>query len=86
LSRSCQCERPLDGSERGHPWYNRITDSAFDPPEHRALREVYRDGAVVVTPNPHNHALLAGKRKLSLPSDPAMLKDWGLESKTYSPA
>ena len=59
--------------------YNRVTDFAFDQPEHRALREAYRDGAVVVTPNPHNHALLADKRNLSLLSDPAMLKSWGLE-------
>ncbi|MEQ8347256.1 MAG: hypothetical protein RIB84_13515 [Sneathiellaceae bacterium] len=59
--------------------YNRVTDFALDQPGHRALREAYRDGAVVVTPNPHNHALLADKRNLSLLSDPAMLKAWGLE-------
>ncbi|MEF9606106.1 hypothetical protein O4J55_28795, partial [Paracoccus sp. PXZ] len=46
--------------------YNRVTDFAFDQPEHKALQEAYRDGAVVVTPNPHNHALLADKRNLSL--------------------
>ena len=49
--------------------YNRVTDFAFEQPEHKALREAYRDGAVVVTPNPHNHALLADKRNLSLLSD-----------------
>lgn len=59
--------------------YNRVTDFAFDQPEHRALREAYRDGSVVVTPNPHNHALLADKRNLSLLSDPAMLEALGLE-------
>ncbi|PKP72239.1 MAG: hypothetical protein CVT83_00950 [Alphaproteobacteria bacterium HGW-Alphaproteobacteria-5] len=59
--------------------YNRVTDFAFEQPEHRALREAYRDGAVVVTPNPHNHALLADKRNLSLLSDPARLGAWGLE-------
>ncbi len=59
--------------------YNRVTDFAFDQPEHWALREAYRDGAVVVTPNPHNHALLADKRNLALLSDPAMLEAWGLE-------
>jgi hypothetical protein len=57
--------------------YNRVTDFAFDQPEHRALREAYRDGAVVVTPNPHNHALLADKRNLSLLSDPELLESWG---------
>ncbi|MCC4299056.1 ATP-grasp domain-containing protein [Aurantimonas coralicida] len=59
--------------------YNRVTDFAFDRPEHKALRDAYRDGAVVVTPNPHNHALLADKRNLSLLSDPAILEAWGLE-------
>jgi hypothetical protein len=59
--------------------YNRVTDFAFDQPEHTALREAYRDGAVVVTPNPYNHALLADKRNLSILSDPAMLEGWGLE-------
>ena len=34
---------------------------------------------MVVTPNPHNHALLADKRNLSLLSDPAILEAWGLE-------
>ena len=61
--------------------YNRVTDFAFDQPEHRALREAYRDGAVVVTPNPHNHAILADKRNLTLLSDPAMLKVWGVDPK-----
>ncbi|MEO8244751.1 MAG: hypothetical protein ABI832_20890, partial [bacterium] len=59
--------------------YNRVTDFAFDHPKHSALREAYQDGAVVVTPNPHNHALLADKRNLALLSDPAMLEAWGLE-------
>lgn len=58
--------------------YNRVTDFAFERPEHRALREAYRDGAVVVTPNPHNHALLADKRNLSLLSDPGTLEAWGV--------
>jgi len=76
--------RYMDGrlSVEGKPIdlvYNRVTDFAFEQPEHRALREAYRHGAVVVTPNPHNHALLADKRNLSLLSDPAMLEAWGLD-------
>lgn len=59
--------------------YNRVTDFALDQPEHKALRDAYRDGAVVVTPNSHNHALLADKRNLSLLSDQALLESWGLE-------
>lgn len=59
--------------------YNRVTDFAFDQPEHKALQEAYRDGAVVVTPNPHNHALLADKRNLSLLSNSATLEAWGVD-------
>jgi hypothetical protein len=62
--------------------YNRLTDFVLDRPEQRALREAYRDGAVVVTPNPHNHALLADKRNLSLLSDPATLEAWGIPPET----
>ena len=58
--------------------YNRLTDFAFGRPEHAALREAYREGAVVVTPNPHNHALLADKRNPSLLSNPATLEAWGV--------
>ncbi|MCQ0989876.1 MAG: hypothetical protein ABJF67_04195 [Aurantimonas coralicida] len=61
--------------------YNRVTDFAFDRPEHKALRDAYRDGAVVVTPNSYNHALLADKRNLSILSDPALIESWGLEPK-----
>ncbi len=59
--------------------YNRVTDFALDQPEHKALRDAYRDGATVVTPNPHNHAFLADKRNLSLLSDRALLESWGVE-------
>ena len=45
------------------------------------MREAYRDGAVVVTPNPHNHALLADKRNLTLLSDAVTLEQLGVESK-----
>jgi uncharacterized circularly permuted ATP-grasp superfamily protein len=59
--------------------YNRVTDFTLERPEHEALREAYRDGAVVVTPNPHNHALLADKRNLTLLSDPVTLEKLGVE-------
>ena len=54
--------------------YNRVTDFAFGLPEHAALLHAYQDGAVVVTPNPHNHALFADKRNLVFLSDPAQLE------------
>jgi hypothetical protein len=60
--------------------YNRLVDFSFDRPEHQALRAAYIDGAVVVTPNPHVHALYADKRNLSLLSDQARLSAWGLPS------
>lgn len=58
--------------------YNRLVDFAFAGPGHEALRAAYLDGAVVVTPNPHVHALFADKRNLTLLSDHAKLGAWGL--------
>ena len=58
--------------------YNRLVDFSLEQPEHAALRAAYEDGAVVVTPNPHNHALLANKWNLTLLSDPKTLQGWGL--------
>jgi hypothetical protein len=57
--------------------YNRLVDFALADPSHAALREAYRDGAVVVTPHPHAHALLADKRNLVLLSDPSRLRAFG---------
>lgn len=68
-------------SHRGRPVdlvYNRLVDFAFEAEGHRALRDAYVDGAAVVTPNPHNHALLADKRNLALLSDPAAVRSLGL--------
>ena len=59
--------------------YNRLVDFSLDNPVHAALREAYTAGAVVVTPNPRNHALLADKRNLILLSDQAMLESFGLQ-------
>ncbi|SOB75453.1 hypothetical protein SAMN04488490_1048 [Marinobacter sp. LV10R510-11A] len=58
--------------------YNRLVDFALDAPTHEALRGAYLDGAVVVTPSPRVHALMADKRNLILLSDPQSLRDWGL--------
>ncbi len=40
--------------------------------------------AVVVTPNPRNHALLADKRNLAMLSDPSVLDSWGLPAQLRS--
>lgn len=61
--------------------YNRLVDFSLALPEHAALRQAYLDGAVVVTPNPHNHALFADKRNLTLLSDRAQLQTWDLDEK-----
>ncbi len=58
--------------------YNRLVDFALDEPRHAVLRAAWQAGAVVVTPGPFNHALLADKRNLTLLSDPATLSGWGL--------
>ncbi|MER9685157.1 hypothetical protein [Mesorhizobium sp. M0139] len=67
----------LDGQEIDLV-YNRLVDFTLDRPEHASLRTAYQDGAVVVTPNPHNHSLFASKRNLTLLSDPAALESFGL--------
>jgi hypothetical protein len=61
--------------------YKRLVDFRLDRPEHDALRAAYVDGAVVVTPNPHVHALYADKRNLSLLCDQSALRAWGLPEK-----
>lgn len=58
--------------------YNRLVDFSFDDPPHRQLGAAYRDGAVVVTPNPFVHAIFADKRNLALLCDPQILRSWGL--------
>jgi uncharacterized circularly permuted ATP-grasp superfamily protein len=58
--------------------YNRLEDFALDAPAHEALTGAYLDGAVVVTPNPRVHALMADKRNLALLSEPQTLRNWGL--------
>lgn len=64
--------------------YNRLVDFALDAPEHSALREAYVGDLVVVTPNPHNHALLANKRNLTILSDPETLRSFGAPSEVVT--
>ena len=58
--------------------YNRLVDFALSEPAHSTLRDAYQSDAVVLTPNPHNHALLAHKRNLTLFSDPDALAALGV--------
>jgi hypothetical protein len=58
--------------------YNRVVDFSLALGEHEALRAAYANDAVVVTPNPHVHALFADKRNMTLLSDQSALRSWGL--------
>ena len=59
--------------------YNRLVDFTFDKPEHDVLRRAYAEGAVVTTPGPHHHALLANKGNLIILSDPEALRMMGAD-------
>jgi len=58
--------------------YNRLTDFYLTDPAHHALRQAYAAGAVVLTPHPRAHALLADKRNLIALSNDAQLASWGV--------
>jgi hypothetical protein len=57
--------------------YNRLTDFYLQEPGHAALRLAHVAGAVVLTPHPRAHALLADKRNLIALSQDAQLTAWG---------
>ncbi len=72
----------------GHLWhsdmvvdmvYNRLTDFYLEEPAHQALHAAYVAGAVVLTPHPQAHAVLADKRNLVALSDADVLADWGVD-------
>jgi len=58
--------------------YNRLVDFSLADTVHAPLRAAYETGAAVVTPNPRAHALFADKRNLTLMSDTALLRSWGV--------
>jgi hypothetical protein len=49
--------------------YSRVTDFYFEGTKYEALRAAYLEGKVVVTPNPHHHALYANKYNLVILSN-----------------
>lgn len=72
---------------RGEPLdllYNRLVDFELQRSEHAALRAAYLDGAIVLTPNPHVHAMFADKRNLTVLSDAARLRSWGVEAEVLA--
>ena len=64
--------------------YNRLVDFSFEKPEHDVLRRAYLEGAVVVTPNPHLHTLLANKSNLIILSDQDELRRMGVSGDDIS--
>ena len=57
--------------------YNRLTNFYLEDPAHQALRLAHEAGAVVLTPHPHAHALMADKRNLIALSQDSLLTAWG---------
>jgi hypothetical protein len=55
--------------------YNRLTDFYLERTEQEHIKEAYLSGAVVLTPNPHHHALFARKTNLITLRDSAFLKN-----------
>ncbi len=64
--------------------YNRLVDFALEEPDHQALRDAVQDGAVVLTPGPRNHALLADKRNLTVLSDADALRKAGADAEAIA--
>lgn len=58
--------------------YNRLTDFYLEELQHQSLRHAYLNDQVVLTPNPHHHALYAHKANLVQLTDPHKLSEMGL--------
>ena len=61
--------------------YNRLTDFYFEDDRSSELRSAYLANDVVVTPNPHAHALLANKNNMSFLCNEALLREWNIEER-----
>jgi hypothetical protein len=62
--------------------YNRLTDFYFEDAAQVTLRAAYLADAAVITPHPRAHALYANKRNLTLLTDAALLRSWGITETT----
>ncbi len=60
--------------------YNRLTDFYLEAAEHDALRQAWLSQNVLVTPNPHGHAVLANKRNLVRLTDAGWLISQGVDA------
>lgn len=57
--------------------YNRLTDFDLTERANTVIRGAYMDGAAIVSPAPHHHALYADKRNLIILSDPERMAELG---------
>jgi len=62
--------------------YNRLTDFSLGEPSNAVLCEAYLSGRVVLTPHPRAHALYADKHNLTLLTNDALLRSWGVPEST----
>lgn len=58
--------------------YNRATDFYFESEKYEAVKAAYLAGQVVVTPNPHHHALFADKENLEILTSEEELSSLGI--------
>lgn len=72
----------LAGDRRIDLVYSRLTDFYLHEPHHAALAQAHTSGAVVVTPDPHAHALYANKRNMIIFTDGRALRALGVDEST----
>ncbi len=60
--------------------YNRTTDFYFESGVYAGIKAAYQSELVVITPNPHHHALFADKENLELLTSREELTSLGVES------
>ncbi|MBY0518147.1 MAG: hypothetical protein K2P81_14660 [Bacteriovoracaceae bacterium] len=60
--------------------YNRSTDFYFDAEIYEGIKAAYLAGNVVITPNPHHHALFADKENLEILTSREEMRTLGIET------
>ena len=73
-------DRRIDLLHKNIRKYGTVSNTIVEATRPARRQLPYVDGAVVLTPNPRNHALFADKRNLILLSDQEALKAWGLKT------
>ena len=76
--------RLMHGDQPVDMVYNRLTDFMLTASTSQPIAEVLADDAVVVSPSPRHHALIANKHNLARLSDPAAQDRWGLSLSAHT--